>query len=246
MNKWFCFIFLSLLIVCQSCLTLEEKVDFTTPTTGRITLQFVFFEGIENLDGALDTKKDSTVSEGNLVSNEIDTTNDSFESKVKKSLYKYSIECGKINGISQIKIDTVALKYKIGMNFENINALNISMNKFIRIADDIFDLDDTLRRNKPQEIIEFYKIKNQTIYRSTESLLSFLIDNKKISDSSISMGDILMKDAKYTITLNLPEKIKSVKNEQSKILYNFKGVSWEKGLLDIFRQKADMSNEIIY
>lgn len=245
-NKYLYFACFLLLIACQSCLTLEEKVDFYTPTSGRMTLQFGFFEGIENLDGALGSKKDSTASTGNTISNEIDKTDDSFISKVKKSLYKYSIECAKIDGISEIKIDTTELRYRIGMDFENINALNLSMNKFIVIADDIFDFDDTLKGSKPQEIIKFYKVGNQMTYRSTESLLSFLIDSKKIKESSLSMGDVLMKDSKYTVTLNFPEKISSVKNKHSKILYDFKGVSWEIGLLDVFRQKSDMSNEIYY
>lgn len=246
MNKYLYFACFLLLIACQSCLTLEEKVDFYTPTSGRMTLQFVFFEGIENLDGALGSKKDSTASAGNTTSNEIDTTEGSFTSKVKKNLYKYSIECAKIDGITEIRIDTTELRYRIGMNFKNINALNISMNKFIVIADDIFDFDDTLKGVKPQEVIEFYKVGNQMTYRSTESLLSFLIDSKKIKESSMSMGDVLMKDSKYTVTLNFPEKISSVKNKDSKILYNFKGVSWEISLLDIFRKKANISNEVYY
>jgi hypothetical protein len=133
-----------------------------------------------------------------------------------------------VKGISNVKIDTSKeYVYAVSMDFTDINALNTA-----------------LSIDKTDEQKNLYSWQKGKISRKDVPLN--LGDFKMDDDSQKDMLKSFLQDMKYSITYNLPGKLKECSNKEVKISGDKMAITIEGNMNDVMGGKLKLGVDILY
>lgn len=215
MKNFFLFLLISsTVIIFSSCFEITEEVTINKKGDGHYVSKTDASKFAEQM--AMFAAFDTT---GEMVPKMKYSIDSTFASQFKKF--------ANVKGVSNVKVDTSKeYVYTISMDFKDIETLNTVMSL-----------------DKPDDQKNLYTWSKGKLTRK-DAPYSMSKDMNVDDPSQKEMMQGFMKDMKYTLIYNLPNKVKSCSNKSAKVSDDKKTVTIESNMNDLMEGTTKLGSEI--